>query len=143
MRLFGRFTCPDNELRRVSKVTAADVRWWVGLNPRHDVQYLKAQLSEAVCHGEDIVIGAGNPDGSVLLQLVAAKANPSFVEVVDLLWRTPSVPFALVDADYFSSLHRYSVVREEVWWIGKYHVEMEIELREQFKGIAMKEGEVT
>ena len=57
----------DNELRRVSKVTAADVRWWVGLNPRHDVQYLKAQLSEAVGYGEDIVIGAGNPNGAILL----------------------------------------------------------------------------
>ena len=104
---------------------------------------LEAQFGEAVGYGEDVVIGAGNPDGAVLLQLVAAKAYPSLVEVIDFLGRAASVPFALVDADDFASLHRYSIVGEEVGRVGKYHVEMEIELREQFKGIAMKEGEVT
>lgn len=138
----GILSCPDDELRRVSEVTAGDVGRRVGLNPCHDVENLETQFGEAVGYGEDIVIGAGNPDGSVLLQLVAAKAYPSLVEFVDFLGRATSVPFALVDADYFSSLHRYSVVGEEVWRVGKYHVEMEIELREQFKGIAMKEGKV-
>jgi len=88
------------------------------------------------------VIGARNPDGPIVLQLVAAKSNPPLIEVIDLLWRTASVPFALVDADDFSSLYANPVVGEEVWRVGKYHVEMEIELREQFKGIAMKEGKV-
>ena len=138
----GAFSCPDDELGRVSKVAAGDVGRGIGFCPCDYVENLKAQFGEAVGYGEDVVIGAGNPDGSVLLQLVAAKAYPSLVEFVDFLGRATSVPFALVDADYFSSLHRYSVVGEEVWRVGKYHVEMEIELREQFKGIAMKEGEV-
>ena len=63
----GILSCPDDELGRVSEVTARDVGRRVGLNPRHDVQYLKAQLSEAVGYGEDIVIGAGNPNGAILL----------------------------------------------------------------------------
>ena len=139
---FRALSCPDDELGRVSEVAAGDVGRRVGLCPCDDIENLEAQFGKVVGYGEDVVIGAGNPDGSVLLQLVAAKAYPSLVEFVDFLGRAPSIPFALVDADYFASLHADSVVGEEVGRVGKYHVELEIELREQFKCITMKEGKI-
>ena len=99
----GTLPCPDDELGRVSKVAAGDVGRRIGLCPCYYVENLKAQFGETVSYGEDVVIGAGNPDGSVLLQLVAAKANPTFVEFVDFLMGAAPVPFALVDAYDFIS----------------------------------------
>ncbi len=139
---FGRLACPDDELCGVGEVAAGDVGRRVGLGPRDDVENLEAQFSEAVGDGEDVVVGAGNPDGAVVLHLVAAEAYPAFVEVVDFLGRAAAVPFALVDGYDFAGLHGDSVVGEEVGRVGKYHVEVEVELWEQLKGIAMKEGEV-
>ena len=126
----GTLACPDDELCRVFEVAARNIGWRVGLCPCDYVENLEAQFGEAVGYGEDIVIGAGNPDGAVLLQLIAAKTDSTFIEFVDFLGRAASVPFALVDADDFSSLYRYSIVGEEVGRVGKYHVEMKIELRE-------------
>lgn len=63
----GRLACPDDELGGVGEVAAGDVWRRVGLGPRDDVENLETQFGEAVGDGEDVVVGAGNPDGAVLL----------------------------------------------------------------------------
>ena len=60
-------TCPDDELGRVSEVASGNVGRRVGLCLCDHVEDLEAQFGEAVGDGEDVVIGAGNPDGAVLL----------------------------------------------------------------------------
>ena len=67
VRTLCALACPDDELGRVSKVAAGDVGRRVGLCPCDYVENLEAQFGEAVGDGEDVVIGAGNPDGAVLL----------------------------------------------------------------------------
>ena len=67
MRMPGRLARPDDELRRIGEVAARDVGRRVCLCPRNDVQYLEAQFCQAVGHGEDVVVCAGNPDCAVLL----------------------------------------------------------------------------
>ena len=66
MGLLETFSCPDDKLGAVGEVTARDVGRWVGLSPCDYVEYLEAQLRELVGYGENIVIGARNPDGPIL-----------------------------------------------------------------------------
>ena len=67
VRTLCALACPDDELGRVSKVAAGDVGRRVGLCPCDYVENLETQFRETVGNGEDVVIGAGNPDGAVLL----------------------------------------------------------------------------
>lgn len=133
---------PDHELGAVGEVTAGDVGWRIGLRPGDDVEDFEAQLRELVGYREDVVVGARNPDGAVLLEVVTATGNPLLVEVVDVLGRTSLVPVALVDAHHLSALHGDAAVGEEVRGIGEDHVELEVKFAHQPHAVALEEGEV-
>ena len=72
MWLLGALPRPDDELRGVGEVAAGDVGRRIGLRPGDDVEDFEAELGELVGYGEDVVVGAGNPDGAVLLEVVSA-----------------------------------------------------------------------
>ena len=103
MGTFRRLACPNDELGRISEVAAGDIGRRIRFCPRHHVENLETQFGKAIGYGEDVVIGAGNPDGAVFLQFVAAEAYPALVEVVDFLGCATTIPFTLVDRDYFAS----------------------------------------
>lgn len=103
MGTLSALACPNDELGRIGEVAAGNIGRRIRFCPRHDIKNLKAQLGEAIGNGEDVVVGAGNPDGTVVLQLIAAEAYPALVEVVDFLGCATMIPFTLVDRDYFAS----------------------------------------
>ena len=41
-----------------------------------------------------------------------------------------------------AALQRYATVGEEIWWVGKYHVELEIKLIEKFETVTLSEDEI-
>lgn len=134
--------CPDNELGRVSKVSARDIGRRICLSPRNDIQDFESQLRQLVCHGEDIVIGSRNPDSSIPLQMFPASRNPLFVELVDIFRRTALIPFSFVHAHHLSALHADTAVGEEVRRIGEDHVELEIKFAHQPDTVSLEESEI-
>lgn len=134
--------CPDNELGRVSKVSARDIGRRICLSPRNDIQDFESQLRQLVCHGEDIVIGSRYPDGTILLQMFPASRNPLLVELVDMFRRTALVPFTFIHAHHLSALHADTAVGEEVRRIGEDHVELEIKFAHQPDTVSLEESEI-
>ena len=141
VRNLGRLPGPDDVLGGERKVAAGDVWWRIGFGPCHDVQDFVTTLCELPGDGEDVVVGAANPYTSVLFQLLAAQAQPSSVEIVHFVRCAALVPLAFVYTDYPSALHAYSTVGQEVRRVGKYEVELEVELGKEFQAVAMKQGE--
>ena len=133
---------PDDELRGIGEITAGDVGRRVCLSPCNHVQNLIAQLRQGIGHGEDVMVGSRNPNRAILLQFIPSKRQPFDVEGIDVILRHALVPVALVHADHLSALHRYAATRQEIRRVGKYHVELEIKLWQQFKRIAANQVEV-
>ena len=88
------------------------------------------------------MVGSRNPNRAILLQFIPAKRQPFDVEGVDILLLHALVPGALVNADHISALNAYTPTRQEIRWVSKYHVELEIELRKQLKRIAAEQVKV-
>ena len=87
------------------------------------------------------MVSTANPDGAVIFQLVSAEPQPFHVERHHFILRHTLVTLTLVHAHDLSALQRYATVGEEVGWVGEYHVELEIELFQQFDTVAVKKGE--
>ena len=51
------------------------------------------------------------------------------------------VPLPFVDTDDFAALDAKAILTEEVGRVGKYEVELEVELGKKFQAVAMKQGE--
>jgi len=131
----------NDELGGIGKVAARDVGWRIGLSPRYHVQDFEAQFRQRIGHGEDVVVRPANPYRPVVLQLVAALRNPLAIEAIYLFGRTRLVPLPLINAHHPSALDADSAIGEEVRWIGKNHVELEVELVQELGAVAVKEGE--
>ena len=112
-----------------------------GFDPFHHVQYLVSKFRQLPGHGEYVVVGTANPYTSVLFQLLAAQAQPPSVEIVHFVRCAALVPLAFVYTDYLPALYAYPAVGQEVGRVGKYEVELEVELGKKFQAVAMKQGE--
>ena len=66
----------------VGEAAAAEVGHGVGLAPDDVVQDPEAEILQDASDAEDVVIGADDPDGAVLLQQAAALAEPGAGEAV-------------------------------------------------------------
>jgi len=142
MRHLLTLTSPYDELRGIGKITARDVGRRVCLGPCYHVKNLIAKLRQGISHGEDVMVCSRNPNRAILLQFIPAKRQPFDVEGVDIILRHALVPVALVHTDHFPALHADAAARQEIRRVGKYHVELEIELRKQVKRIATEQVEV-
>ena len=82
------------------------------------------------------MVRATYPNGPVILELVAAEAQPSSVPLHHFFLRFGFVPFTLIDAHHFAALHRDATARKEIRRVGKYHVELKVEVGHEFEAIA-------
>ena len=137
-----RLAGPDDELGGIGEVAAGDVGWRIGLGPCDDVESLETQLDELLLHAEDVVVGARNPYRGIRLHVITTGLDPAIVELVHLLGRLGLVPVALVHTYHVPALIANAAPGEEIRRVGKHHVEAELELRERFHAVALKEGEV-
>ena len=143
MRHFLAFPSPNNKLGRIGKVPARNIGWRVGLRPRYHIENLETQFRQCIGHGEDVVIRSANPYRPIVLQLVATQRNPFAVEGIDAFGRTSPVPISLIDAYHPSALDADSAIGEKVRWVGKNHVELEVELVQESGAVSVEEGECT
>ena len=77
---------------------------------------------------------------AIVFQLLAALVYPCPIERVHVFRRSALIPLSLVHADHLAALHTYTSIAKEVGRVGKYHVELETELLQQFDTIAVEEG---
>src|SRR5574344_2012510 len=110
MRLLFALACPDDELRRVSKVSARNIWRRIGLCPSDAIQNLVSQLRQAVGNRENVMVSAADPDSAVILQLLAAHRQPLIVEIVHLFWSNPLILITLIHAYHLARLTAYSSV---------------------------------
>ena len=87
------------------------------------------------------MVCATDPYRTIVFQLLPALVYPCPVECIHVFRRSALVPFALVHTDHLTALHTYTSIAKEVRRVGKYHVELETELLQQFDAIAVEEGE--
>lgn len=88
------------------------------------------------------MVGARNPYRGIIFHVVTTGLDPAIVELVHLLGCLRLVPVALVHAHHVSALVADAATGEEIRRVGKHHVEAELELRERFHAVPLKEGEV-
>ena len=110
--------------------------------PSDDIKNPVAELRQAVGHREDVMIRAGNPYRAVLLQLLPAHPEPLHIPVPHFLGSLSLVPFSLINAHHLSALQGYSAIGEEIRRVGKYHVELKVEIVEKTKRVAIGDKEV-
>ena len=142
MRHLRHLARPDDKLRRIRKVAARDIGRRIRFGPRHHIQNLKAQLRKSIRHTEDIMIRTTHPNGAIILQLIATKSYPLPIESLHILWCTPFIPLALVYTHHLASLTRNAPVTQEIGRIGKNHVELKTERRQQLECVAVKKGKI-
>ena len=135
-------TGPDNKLRWIREIAARDIGRRICLGPCNDIKNLVAKFRQTVGHRKDIVVCAGNPDGAIVLQFLPAQRQPLHVKGINLLLRHAFIPVAFIHTNHLAVLYADATTRQEIWRVGKYHVELEVELRKQLKCIAMKQVEV-
>ena len=111
--------------------------------PSDDIKNSVAELRQAVGHREDIMICARNPYRAVLLQLIPAHPEPLHIPLPHFLGSLSLVPFTLIHAHHLSALQGYSAVGKEIRRVGKYHVELKVEIVEKTKRVAIGDKEVS
>ncbi|MDE5638133.1 MAG: hypothetical protein K2I43_09015 [Alistipes sp.] len=51
------------------------------------------------------------------------------------------VPFSFVDRDRSAALHAYDSVRQKIWRIGEYDIELEVETVQKFDAVSVRQRE--
>lgn len=87
------------------------------------------------------MVCAADPYRTIVFQLLSALVYPCPVERIHVFRRSALIPFAFVHTDHLATLYTYTSIAKEVRRVGKYHIELETELLQQFDAIAVKEGE--
>ena len=90
---------------------------------------------------KDVMISSAHPYCSIVFQLFTAFTYPCPIEGIHVFRSPPFVPLPLIHAHDFPTLHAYSPIAQEIRRVSKYHVELEIELFQQFDTVAVKKGE--
>ena len=79
-------------------------------------------------NAEDVVMCARNPYRSVLLEVAVTLREPFKVEGIHILRGGGLVPLSFVHTHHLAALARYASAGQEVWRVGKDHVEFEVEI---------------
>ena len=111
MRLFGRFASPNDKFSAISEIAARNVWWWICFCPCDYIENLKSQVSQAIGHRKDIVIGATDPYCPIIFQLLTAQCYPLTVKFPNLLWRTALIPITFIHTNYFPCLVADTIIR--------------------------------
>ncbi len=140
------FRGPEDRLRRVGEVTAAQVRGRIGLFPGDVVQNLVPELLQGVADAENDVVRARHPDGAVGLEHALTAPQPFGVEFVVQFRSARDVPVALVHLHHFAGVTGDAAVGQEIRRVGKDGVEPAFGILgrdgvEEFEGIAVVEAE--
>ena len=88
--------------------------------PGNGVQHLVAQLLETAHDDVNVMMGAANPNSTVIFEFRAAECKPLAVKFVNVFGCTAFVPIALVDTDHLAILTAYASITEKIRRVCKY-----------------------
>ena len=119
------FRGPEDGLRRVREVTAAQIRRRIRLFPGDVVENLEPELLQGVADAENDVVRAGHPNRAVRLEHALTPPQPFGVELVVQFRSARDVPVAFIHLHHFARVipHCGTAVRQEIRRVGKDGVE--------------------